>query len=167
MRRDTHLYIDLENTLIDDWFSNNLIYQRENRDLIEAVQPHSIRIFSLAVLSQDELKEAKRRIYPAIEDELGIRIDATLLLPEVIGLKTSTEAWDEYFRNNDKMMMFMNAIVCLYPEEQAAHYVLYDDTVNTIRAEIMPNASSVPRMVDFINAITWRTTPRAPKMNEL
>ncbi|MCA9497316.1 MAG: hypothetical protein KC589_10325 [Nanoarchaeota archaeon] len=54
MANDIHLFLDLEETLIDEWTTKNIININKIKQLITEINPSTVHIFSAAIWDSND-----------------------------------------------------------------------------------------------------------------
>lgn len=70
----TNLFLDLEETIIDNWDSGLLINSAQIREYIEKNRIKGFRIFSFAIWTEENMKEFNKRHRRMLEKALDSRI---------------------------------------------------------------------------------------------
>lgn len=73
-----HLFIDLEETVIDDWYNKNFINIDKIKDMIKYLNPDHLHIFSAAVWDLDDVNEFNNKLRDNLEILLKRKIDQVI-----------------------------------------------------------------------------------------
>lgn len=133
------LYLDLENTLIDEWGSNKLLLDKIA--IIKAfIKQHSLKratIFSFALTNSKDLTYFNKNIKKELESILSISIDVVIIedifetIMSKFGIKARFyEFHDIYLFKNQKTDMFKHYVEKCFDDIENETFVLFDDTVN-------------------------------------
>jgi hypothetical protein len=81
MNPGRHLFLDLEETIVDPlysgWACTNIINVQKITDLISAFNPDEVHLFSFAVWNQQELVKFNEHLRPHIEKTFGFSFSGT------------------------------------------------------------------------------------------
>lgn len=69
------LFLDLEDTVIDNWTSGNAVNTVRVRNIIKAVRPTEVRLFSYAVYNKSDVDTFNTIYRKWLEDLLGIKFE--------------------------------------------------------------------------------------------
>lgn len=92
MANDIHLFLDLEETLIDEWTTKNIINIDKIKQLITEINPSTVHIFSAAIWNINDINEFNNELRYYLNTAFNIRID------KVVSMKTAKKfsSWKTY-----------------------------------------------------------------------
>jgi len=131
--KNTILYFDLENTLIEHWTDQRLCWQNNNRSIFDYHNHSKIGIFSFALWCDENIQTfINDGMMGMIQDEYGIEID----VDEIIHVNDMIEAYNtisgtttEHPGSNNKVMYFEAWLDVNLPRlDEYEHIALVDDT---------------------------------------
>ena len=137
MNNKFELWLDLEGTIIDDWYKGNLFLGRRIKDFTDEHKISKLNIFSFAIQSVfDQEKFVSRGMKKMIEDFLEVEI---LNHPSVPDMMRKISPWEklkyddmfDFMSINCKHWAFIKYIQA-HSEFNNQHFVLIDDMVDNM-----------------------------------
>lgn len=134
----THLYIDLEETVIYSWWNPKCLHENIRKIKTFAIENNisSCTVYSMAIFDQEESQNFYNSILPLFHNELDLEVNV-ITLEEVFDLivkNTSIHGkiseWSDIFLFNGKQDSFIQYIKAMKTENQT--YVLFDDVVDNL-----------------------------------
>lgn len=131
------LFLDLENTLIDEWGSNKLLLNKITI-IKQFIKKHSIKeatIFSFALTNEKDFIYFKENLQNILEKELNIKLKVVLIenifneLMKIFGIKAKFYELRDIYLFNQKSDMFTHLIKHLKNIHNET-FVLFDDKVD-------------------------------------
>lgn len=83
-----HLFLDLEDTVIDSWWNPVLVNVEKIKRMIGEVSPQKIHIFSGAIWNEDDKQRFSANVQADIEKSLGIKIDSVISMADAINVSS-------------------------------------------------------------------------------
>jgi hypothetical protein len=130
------LFLDLEETLIDDWHTKNILHLQIQKIKKEIIEPHSFDsavLFSFAVWDEEEKNHFDIFLKEKLEELLGITITVQTMeqvFEKVLkknGITGERREFSDIFLFNAKFQLFSDWIKLM--KENNILAILVDDTV--------------------------------------
>ena len=137
------MYLDLEGTIIKDWFNKDaIINERGIRNFFKEHLITEISIFSFAIYTMEEVLEFEEQLKDTLEHLLNVKIVKVLTLPEIMSITSKIEYFSiyDFLRHNDKYTTFQRYCIARHKGELT---MLIDDMVPTSMLNIAGDPETI------------------------
>ena len=147
MKQSPIVFLDLEETVIDDWYNQKLINHIELSQWLAQVNVDRVGIFSFAVSNERDVKTFTRDIKPRLEQELRCEIveDSVITCDEMFNASTVVtglkyDGWADFCTIKGKTGAFADWV---QSECGPGLYVLVDDVVGDTVTHVADRLQSI------------------------